>query len=147
MRPIAKPFIVPVFLPHAGCPHRCVFCNQHAITGAATLPTLSEFDTAIDRFLGYAAGRPPEIQIAFYGGNFLGMDDAEVIALLALAQQFVRDGRADSIRFSTRPDTIDEHRLQLISGYPVRTVEIGAQSMSDEVLALTRRGHTTAHTV
>jgi len=147
MQPTAKPFIVPVFLPHAGCPHRCVFCNQHAITGAATLPMFSEFETAINRFLGYAAGRPPEIQIAFYGGNFLGMDDAEVIALLALAQQFVRDGRADSIRFSTRPDTIDEHRLQLISGYPIRTVELGAQSMSDEVLALTRRGHTAAHTV
>jgi histone acetyltransferase (RNA polymerase elongator complex component) len=147
MQPNSKPLIVPVFLPHAGCPHRCVFCNQNAITGATTLPTHSEFESAINRFLSYAAGRPAQIQIAFYGGNFLGMGDAEVIALLELAQQFVRDGRADSIRFSTRPDTIDEHRLQLISGYSVRTVELGAQSMNDEVLALTRRGHTTAHTV
>ena len=147
MEPIAKPFIVPVFLPHAGCPHRCVFCNQNAVTGASTLPTLSEFETAINRFLGYAAGRPPEIQIAFYGGNFLGLPDADVIALLSLAQQFVRNGRADSIRFSTRPDTIDEHRLQLISDYSVRTVELGVQSMNERVLTLSRRGHTVDHTV
>jgi histone acetyltransferase (RNA polymerase elongator complex component) len=142
-----NPFVVPVFLPHAGCPHRCVFCNQHAVTGAATLPTISEFESAINRFLGYAAGRPSEIQIAFYGGNFLGLPDAEVISLLSLAQRFVRGGCADSIRFSTRPDTIDEHRLQLISGYKVRTIELGVQSMNERVLNLARRGHTVDHTV
>ena len=70
-----------------------------------------------------------------------------MIALLSLAQQFVRDGRADSIRFSTRPDTIDEHRLQLISEYSVRTVELGVQSMNDEVLAVSHRGHTVDHTI
>ncbi len=141
-----NPFVVPVFLPHAGCPHRCAFCNQHAVTGAATLPTISEFESSINRFLGYAAGRPSEIQIAFYGGNFLGLPDADAIALLSLAQRFVRDGRADSIRFSTRPDTIDEHRLQLISDYSVGTVELGVQSMNDEVLAVSHRGHTAAQT-
>ena len=74
------------------------------------------------------------------------MSDAEVSSLLTLAQQFIRDGRADSIRFSTRPDTIDEHRLKLISEYSVGMIELGAQSMDDEVLAFSHRGHTAAHT-
>ncbi len=147
MKNTRNPFVVPVFLPHAGCPHRCVFCNQHAVTGATTLPTISEFKSAISRFLGYAAGRRSEIQIAFYGGNFLGLPDAEVSSLLTLAQQFVRDGRVDSIRFSTRPDTIDDHRLKLISGYSVRTIELGAQSMDESVLIQSRRGHTGGQTV
>ena len=147
MKNSRNPFVVPIFLPHAGCPHRCVFCNQHAVTGATTLPTISEFNSAISRFLGYATGRPSEIQIAFYGGNFLGLPDPEVISLLTLAQQFVRDGRADSIRFSTRPDTIDERRLKLISGYSVRTIELGVQSMDLTVLTQSRRGHTSGQTV
>jgi len=146
MKNTRNPFVVPVFLPHAGCPHRCVFCNQHAVTGATTLP-FTELQSAISRFLGYAAGRPTEIQIAFYGGNFLGLPDAEVRSFLTLAQQFVRDGRADSIRFSTRPDTIDEHRLRLISGYSVGTIELGLQSMDETVLTQSRRGHTSGQTV
>lgn len=140
-------FVVPIFIPHAGCPHRCVFCNQNAVTGTTIPSTIPEFESAIEQFLGYASDRPSEIQIAFYGGNFLGLSDADVIALLALAQRFVRDGRADGIRFSTRPDTIDEHRLQLISGYSVSTVELGIQSMDNQVLAFARRGHTSAHAI
>ena len=147
MKNTRNPFIVPVFLPHAGCPHRCVFCNQHAVTGTPILPTISEYESTISRFLGYVAGRPADIQIAFYGGNFLGMGDSEVVSLLTLAQKFIRDGRADSIRFSTRPDTIDEHRLKLISGYSVRTIELGVQSMDEAVLTLSRRGHTSGQTV
>jgi histone acetyltransferase (RNA polymerase elongator complex component) len=143
----SKPFVVPVFLPHAGCPHRCVFCNQNAITHAPSgLPSEPEIESAIVRFLSYTRKRPPSAQIAFFGGNFLGLDPGAVAAFLRLAQRFVQAGRADGIRFSTRPDTIDRKRLDALSGYSVRTVELGAQSMDDDVLTRSQRGHTAAQT-
>jgi histone acetyltransferase (RNA polymerase elongator complex component) len=148
MQQIPRPLIVPVFLPHAGCPHRCVFCNQHAITRAPSgLPSESDLDSAIAQFLNYTLKRHSTIQIAFFGGNFLGMDIAAVETFLKLAQRFVQDGRVDSIRFSTRPDTIDRKRLDVLAGFPVRTVELGVQSMVDDVLRRSRRGHTAAQTV
>ena len=147
MQQIPKPFIVPVFLPHAGCPHRCVFCNQHAITRAPSdLPSESELESGIVQFLNYTLKRHSTIQIAFFGGNFLGLDIAAVETFLKLAQRFVQDGRVDGIRFSTRPDTIDRKRLDALAGYPVRTVELGVQSMVDDVLRRSRRGHTAAQT-
>ncbi|MFZ0244013.1 MAG: radical SAM protein [Desulfobacterales bacterium] len=139
--------IVPVFLPHAGCPHRCVFCNQAAITRAPSdRPPESELENAIVRFLGYSPQRHSTVQIAFFGGNFLGQDTAAIHACLTLAQRFVEDDRVESIRFSTRPDTIDRQRLHMLAGYRVRTIELGAQSMVDEVLDRSQRGHTAAHT-
>ena len=147
MQPNSKPLIVPVFLPHAGCPHRCVFCNQNAITSAPSgLPSESELESAIGQFLSYTLKRHSTTQIAFFGGNFLGLDIAVVEAFLRLAQRFVRDGRVDSIRFSTRPDTIGRKRLDVLAGYSVRTVELGVQSMVDDVLRQSRRGHTAAQT-
>ena len=140
-------YIVPIFLPHAGCPHQCIFCNQHTITNTFDISTIPEFEATILRFIGYAAGRPSKIQIAFYGGNFLGLSDSEVRALLEMAQQFVHKGLVNDIRFSTRPDTIEYHRLQLIAGFSVRAIELGVQSMSDEVLSITRRGHTSSDTM
>ena len=86
------------------------------------------------------------MQIAFYGGNFLGLNQTEIIRLLNAATEFVSSGLADSIRFSTRPDTVDQERLELLTAYPVKTIELGVQSMDDDVLAMTRRGHTSAHT-
>lgn len=148
MHPSPKPLIVPVFLPHAGCPHRCIFCNQNAITRAPSgLPSESELESAIGQFLSYTFKRHSTIQIAFFGGNFLGLDIAVAEAFLRLAQRFVQDGRVDSIRFSTRPDTIDRKRLNVLAGYSVRTVELGVQSMVDDVLRQSRRGHTAAQTV
>ena len=143
-----KPFIIPIFLPHAGCPHQCVFCNQVSITGAKqkTLET-DQFRHQILEFLKYKkAGRKP-IQISFYGGNFLGMKIDEIVRLLDLATEFIGQGQVDSIRFSTRPDTITPEHLNIISKYPVETVELGVQSMDDHVLALAERGHSAADTV
>lgn len=142
------PLIVPVFLPHAGCPHRCVFCDQHAVTGTATaIPNTGDIQRAMEV---YGDNRKPNnrtVQIAFYGGNFLGLPKETIRSMLAVATRFVQAGRADSIRFSTRPDTVDDERLALISEYPVSTVEIGAQSMSDRVLDRSRRGHSAADTI
>jgi histone acetyltransferase (RNA polymerase elongator complex component) len=142
-----RPFIVPVFLPHAGCPHQCVFCNQVSITGTMHKRVdADQIRSQIHQFLKYKNDRRQPVQISFYGGNFLGLKADAVKRLLGLAAEFIRQGRVDSIRFSTRPDTITLERLDLIAGYPVETVELGVQSMDDQVLALANRGHSAADT-
>jgi histone acetyltransferase (RNA polymerase elongator complex component) len=141
-----RPFIVPVFLPHAGCPHRCVFCNQSSITGVNCTSSQLNIRSTIETFLKYKGAQRDIVQIAFFGGNFLGLNPAETRRLLAVAAQFVKDGRVDGIRFSTRPDTIDRRRLDLIRNFPVSTIELGVQSMDDRVLAITKRGHTSSDT-
>ena len=141
-----KHFVVPIFLPHAGCPHRCVFCNQSLITGVSSKISSNEVRNAVESFLKYKNAHHDIVQIAFFGGNFLGIDTEEMIRMLAEATAFVKAGRANSIRFSTRPDTIDRPRLDLIKNFPVSTVELGVQSMDDRVLLKTKRGHTSADT-
>ena len=146
--PNHRPFIIPIFLPHAGCPHQCVFCNQTAITGVKQDIVSSEtVDLLIDEFLEYKRPHRRPAQVAFYGGNFLGLKKGAIRRLLGHTMKFVKNGRVDSIRFSTRPDTIDREHLEIISDYPVSTVEIGVQSMEDRVLTLANRGHTAADTV
>jgi histone acetyltransferase (RNA polymerase elongator complex component) len=143
-----RPFIIPIFLPHAGCPHRCVFCNQISITGAnhgAVGP--DKIRNQIREFLKYRKENRKPVQIAFFGGNFLGLKFEDIKSWLDLAGEFVSRGLVDGIRFSTRPDTIDKGRLDILENYPVSTVELGAQSMDDEVLALAGRGHSASETI
>ena len=143
-----SPLIVPVFLPNAGCPHRCVFCDQQCVTGTATsIPDAGAVEQAMEIYGKNRISKNRSVQIAFYGGNFLGLPKETIHSMLATATRFVQSGRVDSIRFSTRPDTIDDERLALINEYPVSTVEIGAQSMSDRVLDRSRRGHRTVDTI
>ncbi len=144
----SRPFIIPVFIPHAGCPHQCVFCNQVSITGAKTKRiTPAELQTQIHEFLKYKKENRKPVQIAFFGGNFLGLKSEEIKSLLNSAAEFVSDGQVDGIRFSTRPDTINERCLDIIKDYPVSTVELGVQSMDDHVLTLAGRGHSASDTV
>jgi histone acetyltransferase (RNA polymerase elongator complex component) len=143
-----RPFIAPVFIPHAGCPHRCVFCNQSAVTGRVNgLPTPEGLRESVAAFLKHRGRRRGPVQIAFYGGNFLGVAEEGIRTLLAEAAGFIRSGDAQGIRFSTRPDTVTTRTLALIEAYPVQTVELGAQSMNAEVLAQTQRGHTPTDTL
>jgi histone acetyltransferase (RNA polymerase elongator complex component) len=143
-----RPFIVPVFIPHAGCPHRCVYCNQAAVTGCAeTLPGPATFRNQVAAFLKFRGRRRGPAQIAFFGGNFLGMAEESIRQLLAEATRFERSGDVQGIRFSTRPDTVSRRTLDILTGFPVQTVELGAQSMDPEVLQRTRRGHTPDDTV
>jgi histone acetyltransferase (RNA polymerase elongator complex component) len=137
-----KPFVIPVFIPHAGCPHRCLFCDQTRTTGRnRTVPTESQIDTEINRFLSYRRDHRRWTEISFFGGNFLGLAHSRIVQLLAAAGKYIQTGRAQGIRFSTRPDTIDEKRVALIRDYPISTIEIGAQSMNASVLTVSRRGH------
>ena len=143
-----KPLIIPVFIPHRGCPHRCSFCDQRAITASrSNLPSPEDLSTLVRQYTGYSRKRPSSIQLAFFGGNFLGLAAESVQTLLSAAADLVRQGRIDGIRFSTRPDTIDDQRLGWLKGVHVSAIELGVQSMDDTVLALSGRGHTAADTV
>ncbi|MGD9012283.1 MAG: radical SAM protein [Desulfobacterales bacterium] len=140
-------FIVPVFLPHAGCPHRCIFCNQSSITGTRSTPECKDIHRHIDTFLNFRHKQRRFVQIAFFGGNFFGIQTPTMKRLLALATQYITAGQAHSIRFSTRPDTITRQRLASIKDFPVSTIELGVQSMDDNVLKRSNRGHTAADTI
>lgn len=142
-----RPFIIPIFLPHMGCPHQCAFCNQTAITRERRrVLSPEQLRARIDAFLGFRGKPRHNTQIAFFGGNFLGLKEADIRSLLDEASKFVSAEKADSIRISTRPDTIQKDRLDILSGYPVSTVELGVQSMDDGVLTRAKRGHTAGHT-
>lgn len=141
-----KPLIIPIFLPHAGCPHQCVFCNQNLISGVGSKISAIQVRRVVESFLRYKGEHREPVQIAFFGGNFLGIEINEIRRLLTEATAFVESGQANSIRFSTRPDTIDRPRLDLIKNFPIATIELGVQSMDDRVLRRTKRGHTSADT-
>jgi histone acetyltransferase (RNA polymerase elongator complex component) len=145
MRP--RPFIVPLFVPHKGCPHRCVFCNQTSITGfEGGRLSRQQVRDVIAEFLAFKGDHRGAAEVAFYGGNFLGLPTPYRQLLLEEAQAFVEKGQVDGIRFSTRPDTIATASLNDVAPYAVGTIEVGAQSMDDTVLDLSRRGHTAADT-
>jgi histone acetyltransferase (RNA polymerase elongator complex component) len=131
---IPKRRIIPVFIPHQGCKHECVFCNQRQITGAAKSATTEEVQAA-------CALAPFPAELAFYGGSFTAIPEAEQNGLLEAALPFLELDQGNSIRISTRPDCVDGATLSRLKSYGVRTVELGAQSMCDDVLHATRRGH------
>lgn len=134
---------IPFFVPHSGCPHRCVFCNQWVSTGSKTLPDAIAVRTKID---AYHTKIPPSvirIEAAFFGGSFTAIPFEKQEELLGAALAGKRRGKIHAIRLSTRPDCIDHARLDLLERYEVETVELGAQSFSDTVLSASQRGHTT----
>ncbi|MBQ2866609.1 MAG: radical SAM protein [Clostridia bacterium] len=132
-----KSAVIPVFIPHLGCPNDCIFCNQRRIA-APKVPDVSDVRGIIESALEYT--KLP--QISFYGGSFTCIDESLQERYLSAAYEYVRAGRADSLRVSTRPDGIDGNVLARLKKYGVKTIELGAQSMDDRVLLLARRGHT-----
>ena len=138
----ARADIIPVFVPHLGCPHACVFCNQNRISGRARPACAQDVRNAIADAAFFPRGE--KRQLAFYGGSFTAIPAPEQEALLAAAQEALHRGEIDAIRLSTRPDAVDEEVLARLRRYGVETVELGAQSMDDEVLRLSGRGHTAA---
>lgn len=137
----AKNSIIPVFVPHLGCPNDCVFCNQRRISGHITPAGAETVRNAIES----AAALTPQgtkRQLAFYGGSFTAIPAAQQTELFEAARPYLEDGTISSIRLSTRPDAIDGAVLARLKKYGVTTVELGAQSMCGEVLELSGRGHT-----
>jgi histone acetyltransferase (RNA polymerase elongator complex component) len=137
-----KNVIIPIFVVYKGCPNRCIYCNER-ITAGNHPERISEdlFHETVSSHLESAGLRRHHIQIAFYGGNFTGIERGYQEKLLELAERYVKKGSVNSIRISTRPDYIDGERIDLLKRYSVKTVEIGAQSMNDDVLYRSKRGH------
>ncbi len=137
----AKRSIIPVFVPHLGCPHMCVFCNQRRISGEQSPARAEDVTRAVREGLG-RLGDNAGATLAFYGGSFTAIPAEEQEELLGAALPFLRSGQIRDIRLSTRPDAVDAVTLERLKKYGVRTVELGVQSMDGEVLRLSERGHT-----
>ena len=130
---------ISIFVPHRGCPRQCAFCNQHTITGQGEQPTPQSVKNAVETAL---RKKQYQYEIAFFGGSFTAIDRDEMRALLAAAKPYIDGERITGIRISTRPDAIDESVLALLKESGVTAIELGAQSMDNDVLAANRRGHT-----
>ncbi|MGD9950685.1 MAG: elongator complex protein 3 [Desulfobulbus sp.] len=145
----SRPLVIPVFIPHEGCPHCCIFCNQHQISGQGDTPVSAEdVGRTIETWLARShASRRQEVQVAFYGGSFTGLPLQRQESLLAAVQPYLRQGLVRQIRLSTRPDYIDQKRLDLLCSQGVGIVELGVQSCDDRLLQLVGRGHSSADTI
>lgn len=133
---------VAIFVPHNGCPHACSFCNQRTITGQSIQPTAEDVRQTVQSAAQHLGEKAHQAEIAFFGGSFTAIERSYMLTLLQAAFPFVQDGTFGGIRLSTRPDAIDEEVLTLLKTYGVTAIELGAQSMSDAVLAANHRGHT-----
>lgn len=132
---------ISIFVPHVGCPCQCSFCDQKAITGSIHQPTPNDVYDAVKLALKKGSF---SYEIAFFGGSFTAIERNYMVSLLEAAYKYVENGQVDGIRISTRPDMINEDVLKLLLKYGVTTIELGAQSMDDDVLNKNRRGHTAA---
>lgn len=130
---------ISIFISHLGCPQKCSFCNQNTITGTAELPTPEDVRHTVETALKHSGYR---YEIAFFGGSFTAIDREYMVSLLEAAHEYVKEDRIEGIRISTRPDFIDDEVLMLLKSYGVTSIELGAQSMDDEVLTANHRGHT-----
>ena len=134
---------IALFIPDEGCPHRCSFCNQKTITGTGKRPqpgdVISACETALNGKKDVSGG-----EIAFFGGSFTAIERGYMLSLLKCAKSYLDRGLFKGIRISTRPDCIDDSILALLKEYKVTSIELGCQSMDDEVLFLNERGHTAA---
>ena len=153
----ARRDILPIFIPHLGCPHACVFCNQNAITDRDAQNALRALDDLLQspapadgcpgaqcetRPAREKDGSRQGRELAFYGGSFTAIPAQQQLVYLEKAKQALDAGLVSSLRLSTRPDAVDAETLDRLRRYGVTTVELGAQSMRDDVLRLSGRGHT-----
>ena len=141
---MARARILPIFVPHLGCPNDCVFCDQKRISGSPLPADRLDVTKALERAKEQGLSG---LELAFYGGSFTAVSIELQRRLLAAAEPYRRDGTVASVRLSTRPDAVDGDTLAFLQAYGVRTVELGAQSMDDGVLISSGRGHTAADTV
>lgn len=136
-----KRYIIPIFVPHLGCPHDCIFCNQRKITNHKQAVDTEEIIEIIERQLSYFPDSTKTKEIAFFGGSFTAIDEDVMIQYLKIAKEYKSKGIIQEIRLSTRPDCIDEHILDILKSYLVDIIELGVQSMDDQVLEYNNRGH------
>jgi histone acetyltransferase (RNA polymerase elongator complex component) len=134
-------FTIPIFIPELACPNRCVFCNQQKISGTLCLPGENEIVEIIESRLA-TIPHESDIELGFFGGNFTGIERKQQQFFLSIGENYLKAGKISGIRISTRPDYIDAGILSFLKEFGVSTIELGAQSVDDEVLRTTGRGHT-----
>lgn len=137
------PFIIPIFITHQGCPHRCLFCNQRGITGAPgeEIGPARVRETVRDQLAWPRRHSQAPVQVAFYGGSFTSLDQGRQERLLLAVAPFLQGGQVREIRISARPDAISPENAAFLARHGVRMVELGAQSLVDQVLVASNRGH------
>jgi histone acetyltransferase (RNA polymerase elongator complex component) len=138
---------VAIFVPNNGCPHTCSFCSQRSITGKAVQPSARDVSMAAETALDSLGTEAAKAEIAFFGGSFTAIERSYMLSLLQAAEPYIRAGAFRGIRLSTRPDAINDEILSLLKKFGVTTIELGAQSMDNEVLRANRRGHTAEQVV
>ncbi|MBE0637840.1 MAG: radical SAM protein [Bacteroidales bacterium] len=135
-------FTIPVFIPMEACPFRCIYCDQVKISGQQKIPSTADVQAIINRHLITIPFENNYIEVGFFGGTFTGLKLVQQEDYLLAVQPYIKAGKIKSIRLSTRPDFIDQPNIDLLKKYNVTTIELGAQSMDDEVLRASGRGHT-----
>ncbi|EGT3798698.1 radical SAM protein [Clostridioides difficile] len=135
-----KKRIIPIFVPHKGCPHDCIFCNQKKITGVSTDVTSEDARNIIEECLE-TIDKDADVEIAFFGGSFTAIDIDIQKSLLSVAKEYVEKSLVKDIRMSTRPDCIDEDILSMLKEYKTSIIELGVQSLDEKVLLDSIRGH------
>ena len=137
-----KRYVIPIFVPHLGCPNDCIFCNQKTISGQQKQVTKEDVKNTVEYYLSNFKDGNAFIEIAFFGGSFTGIDIAKQEELLKAAYSFIEQKKVNGIRISTRPDYIDKAKLKMLKKYKVTTIELGVQSSNDYILSKAGRGHT-----
>ena len=138
--------LIPFYIPHAGCPQQCVFCNQHRIAAGGARASEVDVKATIDEYIDNER-HEKYWEVAFYGGSFSALPEDLQRSLLEPAYEALQNGEIDAIRCSTRPDALGETEIALLKAYGVNTVEIGVQSMDDTILTRAKRGHSSAEVV
>lgn len=133
---------ISVFVPHIGCPHRCSFCDQNAITGSVKAPDKNDVIYAVETAMRHKNYNAMATELAFFGGSFTAIEEDYMLHLLEAGYDFVKKGVVSGIRVSTRPDAISSEILEVLKSHGVTAIELGCQSLSNEVLKLNHRGHT-----
>ena len=137
-----KQYIIPIFVPHLGCPNECTSCNERKISGQMKNITENDVIDIIEYYLSIFKEKSGYIEVAFYGGSFTGIEEDLQERLLKVVYNYIKEKKVDGIRISTRPDYIDKKTLKRLKKYKVKTIELGVQSTNDFILAKCKRGHT-----
>mgnify|MGYP000112854989 FL=1 len=137
-----KEYIIPIFVPHLGCPNDCTFCNQKKISGQTKNVKAEDVKNTIEYYLNNFKDDNKYVEVAFFGGSFTAIEESKQEELLKLAYEYVKEGKVGSIRISTRPDYINKEILKRLKKYNVKTIELGVQSSNNYILQKAGRGHT-----
>jgi len=134
-------YIIPIFVPHEGCPHNCVFCNQNTITGVSDTVNADYTRSTIEEYIKTIPNKSAVIEVSFFGGTFTAIDMKKQKELLKVAKEYKDKGVVKYIHLSTRPDYIDDEILTNLKNYSVDVIELGIQSLDEDVLLKSGRGH------